>query len=452
MPPPPPPTTSAARPEKSIVTLTGADANRSVRYRAESVSELRDLPSSADVVVVGAGLAGLAAARELRRRNRDVVVLEASDGVGGRVRTDDVDGFQLDRGFQILLTGYPEAKRQLDLAGLDLRRFDPGALVLLDGKRLRMGDPLRAPSSLPATALSPVGSIADKLRVLKLRTTVGRADPRPLFGGADVTTAEHLRSLGFSDGFVRRFLGPLFAGIQLDPELRTSRKMFDLIFRSLATGDAAVPARGMRAIPEQLAAGLPAGTVHLGRRVLAVDGGSVTVEGGATVTARAVVVATEGPAAAALTGIPEPGSRSAGCVWFDAPRSPFDRRLIGLDGTNAGPVRNLAVMSDIAPEYAPPGRALVAAACPADIADDLEPRVRTQLRGWFGAEVDTWRTLRVDRIPHGQPDQSPPFALRKRVHLHDGLWVCGDHRDTGSIQGALFSGRRTATAVDQALA
>ncbi|MCU0273894.1 MAG: FAD-dependent oxidoreductase, partial [Acidimicrobiales bacterium] len=326
-------------------------------------------------MVVGAGLAGLAAARELRRRNRDVVVLEASDGVGGRVRTDDVDGFQLDRGFQILLTGYPEAARQLDLAGLDLRCFEPGALVLLDGKRLRMGDPLRAPSSLPATALSPVGSIADKLRVLKLRTTVGRGDPRPLFGGADVSTAEHLRSLGFSDGFVRRFLGPLFAGIQLDPELRTSRKMFDLIFRSLATGDAAVPARGMRAIPEQLAAGLPAGTVHLGRRVLAVDGDSVTVEGGATVTARAVLVATEGPAAATLTGIPEPGSRSAGCVWFDAPRSPFDRRLIGLDGTNAGPVRNLAVMSDIAPEYAPPGRALVAAACPADVAEDLEPRV-----------------------------------------------------------------------------
>jgi phytoene dehydrogenase-like protein len=405
------------------------------------------LPASADVVIVGAGLAGLAAARELQGRGRDVLVLEASDGVGGRVRTDEVDGFLLDRGFQVMLTAYPEAERQLDLRALDLRAFEPGALVLRGERRFRVGDPLRAPSSLFATATSPIGTVADKARVLRLRLTVGRGDVRRLLHGDDISTAEHLHRLGFSDAFVERFLGPLFAGIQLDPQLRTSRRMFDLIFRSLAKGDAAVPSRGMRAIPDQLAGRLRPGTIHLGRAVTAVDGASVTVDGGGTVSARAVVVATEGPVAARLTGIPTPGSRAAGCVWFDAARSPLDRPLIALDGDNTGPVRNVAVLSDVAPTYAPAGRALIAAACPGDIGEGLEDRARDQLARWFGSAVGSWRTLRVDRIPHGQPDQSPPFTPKRRVHLHDGLWVCGDHRDTGSIQGALFSGRRTAEAV-----
>jgi phytoene dehydrogenase-like protein len=404
------------------------------------------LPERAEVVVVGAGLAGLAAATTLRATGRDVHVLEASDGVGGRVRTDVVDGFQLDRGFQILLTAYPEVPRQLDVSALRLQPFDPGALVMFGGRGYRVADPWRAPRSALATLRAPVGSLADKARVGWLRWRVARVPVPELLRGADVATAAALRADGFSPAMIDRFLRPLFAGIQLDPELATSRRMFDTIFATLARGDAAVPAAGMQAIPMQLAARLEPARLHLGRSVDAVTAGAVQVAG-ATVRADAVVVATEGPTAGRLLGLRAVGSQPVTCVWFSATHPPVRDRLIVLDGSGAGPALNVAVLTNVAPSYGPGGAALIAASCPGVADPDLEPAVRRQLRGWWGDGVDGWRHLRTDAIAHGQPSQRPPFSPKRRVSLGGGLFVCGDHRDTASIQGALFSGRRCAEAV-----
>ena len=410
-----------------------------------------ELPQRAEVIIVGAGLAGLAAATTLHQAGREVLVLESSDGVGGRVRTDRVDGFSMDRGFQVLLTGYPEAHRQLDLAALDLQRFAPGAVVWLGHRGYRVGDPFREPSTLLDTVFSPIGSPIDKLRLLALRTRLRRADPKELLRGADVSTRQYLKDLGFNDRFVARFLGPLFTGIQLDPDLATSRRMFDTIFRSLTTGDSAVPAAGMGAIPAQLAARLPAATVRLHTEVVAVEQDGVMLSDGRRVGARAVIVATEGPMAARLLNLEQVGSRSVSCVYFAADTDPIGGRMVVLDGGHSGPVANLAVMSTVAPTYAPPGRVLIAAACPGPQPEDLEPVVRVQLTGWFGEGVSTWTHLRTYHIAHGQPDQSPPFHPKEKVRLSEHLWVCGDHRDTGSIQGALFSGRRTGQAVTASL-
>lgn len=397
------------------------------------------------VVVVGAGLAGLAAARTLHRAGHPVIVYEAADGVGGRVRTDVVDGFQLDRGFQVLLTDYPEARTQLDLDALDLHHFDPGALVWTGRRFGRVGDPLRSPTTLPASVTAPIGTIADKLRILRLRQRLVGADARELLRSEDGSTIDHLRYLGFSPRAIARFFRPLFGGILLDPDLGTSRRLFDVIFRSLARGGSAVPARGMGALPAQLAAALPPGTVHLNRPVEVVDPHGATLEGGERIEAAAVVVAAEGPAAARLVPDLEvaPG-RAVSCVYFAAPAAPIPARLVVLDGVGNGPVLNLAVMSNVAPDYAPTGRALIAAACPGSFDDGLVDDARRQIRTWFGTQVDAWEHLRTYHIPYGQPDQRPPFAPKRSNHLADGLWVCGDHRDTGSIQGALFSGRRTA--------
>jgi hypothetical protein len=216
----------------------------------------------------------------------------------------------------------------------------------------------------------------------------------------------------------------------------------------------------MQAIPDQLASRLPAGAVRLGIRVASVAPGEVRTADGRVVAARSVVVATEGPAAATLLGdrhVREPGSLEVGCVWFDAPSAPLSQRLIVLDGARSGPALNVAVMSNVAPEYvtaaAPAGHALIAAACPATAeVEDLDAEVRAQLRSWWGPQVTQWKTLRVDRIAHGQPDHRPPFAPKRSVSLGDGLFVCGDHRDTPSIQGALYSGRRTGEAVLASLA
>jgi phytoene dehydrogenase-like protein len=399
------------------------------------------------VIVVGAGLAGLSAARTLYRTGKQVLVLEASDGVGGRVRSDHVDGFTLDRGFQVLLTAYPEAHRQLDLPALQLRRFDPGALVWLAGRGHVVGDPFRSPATLPSTVAAPIGTIADKARIAALRNSVRRGHASRLLRGPDTSTIGALRARGFSDRMIERFFRPLFAGIQLDPSLMTSSRMFDVIFRCLASGDSAVPAAGMAAIPAQIAGDLPADAIRLRTPVRAVAPGAVTLDDGTPLEADEVIVATEGPMAARLLDLPAVGSRSVGCVYFAADSAPTDTKLVVLDGTSRGPALNVTVMSNVAPEYAPAGRHLVAAATPADTGDDLEARVRAQLRDWWGPDVDRWDHLRTYRIAHGQPDQSPPLRPKQRQHLADGLWVCGDHRDTGSIQGALFSGRRCAEAI-----
>ena len=410
------------------------------------------LPSQCDVVIVGAGLAGLSAAREIQRHGLSVIVLESSDAVGGRVRTDIVDGFQLDRGFQVMLTAYPELQTQVDMRALDLRPFDPGALVWRNGKGHAVSDPFRKPQTLATTALAPIGSVFDKARIVVLRARVMRRKPAALLGGQDVSTDVALRAFGFSTKIINRFFRPLFGGIQLDPHLATSRRMFDVIFRSLSEGQSVLPSRGMHALPLQMASRLSEGTVHLNTRVSTVDGEKVTLASGESITARAVVVATDGPTASSLLDIPIVESRKVGCVYFSADTPPTKEKYVVLDGTGNGPVLNVAVISNVAPSYAPADKHLIVAALPGVIDGDLEAMSRKQLRSWWGPQVDDWKHLRTYVINHGGPVQKPPFSPKQRVDLGNGLFVCGDHRDTGSIQGAMFSGRRCGEAVVQSLA
>ncbi len=393
------------------------------------------------VAVVGAGLAGLSCAVALHDAGIPVQVYEASDGVGGRVRTDHVDGFQLDRGFQVALTAYPEMHRQLDMAALDLRAFDPGALVWRDGRGSVVGDPFRKPTAALSTVSAPIGSLFDKARIAWLRHRLRSVHPVRLLQSDDTSTREALAQAGFSDTIIERFFRPLVGGIQLDPDLTDSRRMFDIIFRMLADGDSAVPAAGMQAIPRQLADRLPDGSIHLDSPVTSTSSTSVTIDG-STISASAVVVATEGPAAATLLGIPAVESKSVGAVYFSAPEPPVAQKLVVLDGTGRGPVLNVAVMSNVAPSYAPAGSHLVVAAMPGHDGASIDTDARAQLRGWWGPQVDAWDHLATYRIAHGQPRQRPPFDPKRRVLLDDGRFVCGDHRDTASIQGAMYSGRR----------
>ncbi|MEY2939647.1 MAG: hypothetical protein RIS58_634 [Actinomycetota bacterium] len=405
-----------------------------------------------DVVVVGAGLAGLTASRTIQRAGHSVIVLEAQDAVGGRVRTDEVEGFLLDRGFQVMLTAYPELRRQVNLDELDLRAFNPGALVWRNGKGHVVSDPFRAPATIATSALAPIGTLGDKVRVAALRLRARRIRHDELLRGNDISTIVALRGFGFSSKIIERFFRPLFGGIQLDPTLATSRRMFDIIFRSLADGESVVPARGMQRLPEHLAAALTPSTVQLNTRATALDGTTVTTSTGERIAARAVVVATESPVASDLLGLPARGSRVVGNVYFSADVPPTKEKLVILDGTGKGPVLNVAVMSNISEHYAPPGKHLISVALPGIINGDLESIARTQLRDWWGPQVDAWRHLRTYAITHAGPTQEPPFSPKQRVDLGNGQFVCGDHRDTGSIQGALYSGRRCGEAVVASLA
>jgi phytoene dehydrogenase-like protein len=414
------------------------------------------LSARTDVLVVGAGLAGLCCARELASEGVEARVLEASDAVGGRVRTDRVDGFLLDRGFQILLTAYPECRRMLDYAALDLRPFYPGARVRFDGSFYRVADPTRAPLDAVAAAFSPIGTLADKLAILRVRQRAREGTLDDLFARPETTTLDALRGHGFSDAMIERFFRPFLGGIFLEMELQTSSRMFEFVFRMFSEGDNALPAKGMATIPEQLAAGLPAGMISFGAPVRQAQPGRVVLESGDVQEAGAVVVAVEGPAAARLTGrTPSPESCAQTCVYFAAEKAPFEGNEIVLDGDHRGPITNLAVVSNVAPAYAPAGAHLIAAVAVGDPGLDdeaLTAAMKAQATEWFGEEVSRWRRLRVYRIAHALPAQRPPALVvaRRPVRLEDGLFVCGDHRDTASIQGAMESGRRAAEAVVEA--
>lgn len=399
------------------------------------------------VVVVGAGLAGLAAAVTLSDRGNDVTVLEASDGVGGRVRTDAVDGYLLDRGFQILLTAYPVAQRVFDYDALDLRRFDAGSFVQLDSGRVLVGDPLRRPGDLLETVQAPVGSLLDKTRLLQWRRSVMAGTVDDLWRRSECTTAARFSDLKFSDAFVDQFLRPLFAGITLDPDLLVTSRFTEFVFRMLGSGFGAVPLNGMGELGNQLADRLPAESIRLSTPVESVDATFVTTAGGEVIEADAVIVATDMGSSSNLVSTPSFEWNGVTTHWFSSDAAPFEERLLFLNGTREGPVNNVAVMSNVSPKYAPPGKHLTAVSIPGppDAGADLEA-IHSQLRGWFGGAVGDWELLRSDVIAHAQPRHLPGEDVPAKSRLDSDVFVAGDHRYNPSINGALQSGRSAARA------
>jgi phytoene dehydrogenase-like protein len=398
------------------------------------------------VIVIGAGLSGLRAAGLLQRAGREVAVIEAADGPGGRVRTDRVDGFLIDRGFQVLLTGYPEVKAALDLKALDLKAFAPGAMVFRDGRANTLCDPWRRPIRGVMGLFGPPGRVSDRLRLAAFRSRISLQSEAEFNRAEGSSFLDDLRRQGFSPDFIDGFFRPWFGGITLDRSLSADSGFCRFVFRCLAHGDATVPARGMGAVAEQLAAALRPGTVRLGCRVIAIEGSVLRLHSGETLEAETIVVATEGPEAGRLLRRPGAASKSVTCLSLAAPEAPFRGPWLALNADRTGLVNNLAVMTNVAQSYSSDSRALVSATILGPLApeDDLtlHQQVVTQLRGWFGAAVDSWTLVRVDRIHHAQP-----ASVSASGFLRPGLYLAGDHTQQPSAHGALRSGRLAAEAI-----
>ncbi len=397
-------------------------------------------------------MSGLTCARTLHAQGIEVCVLERDAAVGGRVQTDEVDGYRLDRGFQVLLTGYPELAKHLDLPALDLRSFDSGAALWTGRGFETIGDPLRDPASVFATLFARVATFRDKIEVLRLRRDLLRGGAYDAFSTQDCTTLEFLRARGFSERFIEQFFRPFLGGVFLEPNLDTTARFFRFVFRMFSVGDACVPARGMAMIPAQLTDALPSGAVTLQTSVAQVRSDGVRLEDGRWQEASAVVVATEATAAARLVpGLNVPTWRAVTCFYFSADRAPSARKALHLDAVSGGPINNLHVATAISPELAPPGKHLISVTTlgPCEDPEHLRGEVLRQAETWFGAQVRAWTPVRHYVIGQALPAQ-PVGALeppRRAVRHGSGVYVCGDHLDQASIDGAMASGRRAAEAV-----
>jgi len=416
------------------------------------------------VAIAGGGPAGLVAARHLADAGVDVTVFEAGEAVGGRVATRRVDGYTLDRGFQVLFTGYPAVQRELDLDALDLRAFAPGAVLCGEDTRSVLADPLRDPGAIGQTLVNREVTTRDLYRLWRLRRELRGQSKGAIFSGADRTIREELERRGFSAGFVDAFAAPFFGGVTLDRSLGTSKRVFEYVFKTIGEGKTVVPADGMGAMTDQLAerargagAEVQTGTPVTGVRAEEGDDTATMELGGETVACDAAIVATDAPTAHELTGIDAIPTEGLACAtqYYTVPSDAApDGKRLHLNTVDAQP--NLVVtLSNVAPEYAPAGgdRALLSATFLGDPDAPnakLDDRTRRSLANWYPSRhFGDLQLLTTDRIEFAQFAQPPG--------IHDDLpgvaapdgrcYLAGEFTQWSSIEGAMESGRDAAQRV-----
>tara|TARA_B100001939_G_scaffold64321_1_gene53212 strand:- start:110 stop:1435 length:1326 start_codon:yes stop_codon:yes gene_type:complete len=396
-----------------------------------------------EVVIVGAGMAGLTCAYYLRKAGRSVYLVEASDRVGGRLQTDLYAGYRLDRGFQVLLTSYPEAKLVLNYDRLNLHELYPGATIRFNGQFYEMADPFRQPLKIFKTLSNPIGSINDKIKVgllrLGLLSTKGFPD--------ESSTKLAIQSLGFTESMQQHFWRPFLAGVFLEPELRTSVRKFDEVFTHFANGSTSVPSLGVAEIPKQLAEFVGNDQLMLNTKAEKVSGESLLLSSGQILNAKVIVIATDQKANCALTetDMADEGRTGVACIYYaiDKPISQPGRLI--LNGDSKGPINNLMVMPEEA-EYAPKGKYLISASVVKreyfnDA--DLDQLVRSQLREWYDVDPNELRHLKTYLIPNPVPATPLPRDERD-CRIRTGLYRCGDYMGVPSLNTAMRSGRLVA--------
>ena len=400
------------------------------------------------ITIIGAGISGLTAAVYLHQKGFNIQILEASNRAGGRIKTDLVEGFRLDKGFQVLLTEYPECKALLDYKKLNLKRFLPGATVLYDGGQFEIADPFRRPSAAFSTLFAPVGSIKDKINTLFLKNKLLKISIPEVFQQQEEATLSQLSKYGFSSKMINRFYKPFFSGIFLENDLSTSNRMFDFVMKMFSEGDAAIPALGMEEIPKQLVALLPQNTIQYNAKVTKIINNTIHTESGQIYNTNITIIATEA-SGFAKHYIPQEltNAHEVTNVYFKTTVSPTKKAVVILNASeNKKWVNNLSVMTNLSAQYAPKSEVLISVSCNGIHALDNETlanNMKNELRTWYGNQVDQWQLLKVYKINYALPNLKSvkDDLFESDFKINNNLYICGDHLLNGSINAAMKSGR-----------
>jgi protoporphyrinogen oxidase len=395
------------------------------------------------VTIIGAGIAGLTCAKYLKDKGIEALILEASDAVGGRVRTDEVNGFKLDRGFQVFLTSYPEAVKLLNYKDLDFKTLPSGARIRNGKDFFVMPNPLKNILTAPQALFSPVGGIFDKLKILQLNAAMrNAAEPNTK---SDETTIEFLKNFGYSETMIKRFFVPFFSGVFLEKDLATNSGFFKFLFSVFSKGDVVIPADGMQEIPKQIAKHLSDNQIRLNTPVQKIDGTTIYLENGETLEAEKIVLATDAKTAAKLLGKEsEIKFNGTTCLYFESD-SPLDidgEPYLIINSNTDETINHVLPISNVSPNYAPANKTLISVSIVGNTEVTTE-QVQAELAKWFGKEK-VWRHLNTYKIPEALPQFFQDSATESDLKINDFMFRCGDYTAYPSLNAAMKTGREVA--------
>ena len=404
-----------------------------------------------DAIIVGAGAAGLVAAKELESYKLKTLIIDAAPQVGGRLHSEEVDGFRLDHGFQVLLSAYPMVKKHLDLKALQTKAFSPGAFLFSGAKTITVQDVNRNPAAIFSMIFSSVGSIFDKLKMARLRKEVLEQNAEEIFNRKDESTLQFLKDYGFSAKIINRFFKPFFGGIFLEFDLNTSARQFLFIFKMFSEGDALLPAKGIAAVALQLKSQLKSTEFRLNTPVKGLQTGKVILDDGEEIEAQQIIVATDPQRILPQLEDTLDWNRTMQ-VYFEAPSNVFSKKLISLSFAKNGLINNIACLSAVQPTYAPAGKHLYSVSLKKDPGmseNKLFEAIMLELKPLIGNATKDWKLIRSYKVQKALPqvDQVVYERAFEESRVMDGVYLAGDFLLNPSLNAAMLSGELAAKAL-----